>query len=105
MRTPAQPRYRECELLEPLERRLLLAAPSLAAPVALTAGGAPISVEWDSAVCVADWNADGKKDVLVGQYMNGKVWLFLNQGSDASPALAAGAFVRSKGADITTSYG
>jgi hypothetical protein len=47
-----------------------------------------------------DWNADGRKDLLVGQYTNGKTQLFLNSGADSSPALGAGKAVQSGGADI-----
>ena len=36
--------------------------------------------------CVMDWNADGKKDLIVGQFSGGKIRLYLNQGSDSAPA-------------------
>ena len=32
-----------------------------------------------------DWNGDGKKDLLVGQFMGGKIRLYLNQGTDNAP--------------------
>ena len=32
-----------------------------------------------------DWNGDGKKDLLVGQYKGGKIRLYLNQGTDNAP--------------------
>ena len=38
---------------------------------------------------VADWNNDGKKDLIVADG-NGSITLFLNTGTDANPVLAAG---------------
>lgn len=38
---------------------------------------------------VADWNNDGKKDLVVGQ-ANGAVQLFVNVGSEVAPAFGAG---------------
>src|SRR5450759_522815 len=35
--------------------------------------------------CVTDWNGDGKKDLLVGYQMAGKIALYLNLGTDAQP--------------------
>ena len=52
-----------------------------------------------------DWNNDGKKDLLVGQYSNGNIWLFLNQGTDVQPAFGSGQKLQAGGANITTSYG
>jgi hypothetical protein len=41
---------------------------------------------------IVDWNSDGMKDLLVGD-ANGYVFLYLNEGSDASPVLGAGSNV------------
>jgi FG-GAP-like repeat len=35
--------------------------------------------------CVADWNGDGRKDLLVGYQPDGQIALYLNQGTDAQP--------------------
>ena len=35
--------------------------------------------------CVTDWNGDGKKDLLVGYQLAGKIALYLNLGTDAQP--------------------
>ena len=36
---------------------------------------------------MADWNGDGKKDLIVGHFMgkDGNVKLFINSGTDAAP--------------------
>jgi len=67
-------------------------APQLTLWEFLLAGGMEIQVTGPSAPVVVDWNADGKKDLLVGDGA-GDVWVFLNQGTDAAPALAAGVSV------------
>jgi hypothetical protein len=48
-----------------------------------------IQVPGPAAPVVVDWNADGKKDLLVGDGA-GRVTVFLNTGTDAAPVLAAG---------------
>jgi len=50
--------------------------------------------------CVADWNGDGRKDLLVGYQTAGKVALYLNSGSDASPVFTTSVNLRAGGADI-----
>jgi hypothetical protein len=35
--------------------------------------------------CVADWNGDQKKDLIVGQFSEGKICLYLNQGTNEKP--------------------
>lgn len=56
-------------------------------PVVLTSGGVPIDVEvGHSAPFVADWDGDGKKDLLVGQYGQGRMRIYRNVGSHERPA-------------------
>jgi len=67
--------------------------PAFAAAEVLTtlaAGAAPF---------VADWNNDGKKDLVVGTGA-GAVLLYLNAGSDAQPQFAAGQVLAADGAPI-----
>ena len=64
--------------------------PELGAPVRLEAGGKPIDTEiGHAAPLVIDWNGDGKRDLLVGQFGGGLLHVFLNEGTDAAPKLAA----------------
>jgi hypothetical protein len=55
----------------------------------LKAGGQPLKVEGDAGPFVADWDGDGKPDLLVGAG-NGSVTLFRNIGTSREPKLAAG---------------
>ena len=63
----------------------------LAPPVRLEAGGKPIDTEvGHAAPFVYDWDGDGVRDLLVGQFGGGALWVFRNQGTNAQPKLAAG---------------
>jgi hypothetical protein len=55
----------------------------------VAAGGTQLSVRGDAAPCVADWDLDGKPDLIVGDG-TGEVRWFRNTGSSAAPELAAG---------------
>jgi hypothetical protein len=39
---------------------------------------------------VADFDGDGVKDLLVGQFGDGILWVYRNVGTNAAPKLAAG---------------
>ncbi len=54
----------------------------------LMAGGKPLRVEGDAGPLVADWDGDGKLDLLVGAG-DGSVSLFRNVGTAKEPKLAA----------------
>jgi hypothetical protein len=66
-------------------------------PVRLEAGGAPVRVEGPgyAAPCWADIDGDGKKDLLVGQFSQGKIHVFKNLGDGK---LAAGEWLKAEGA-------
>jgi hypothetical protein len=81
------------------------AIPELEEGVYIQSGNGPLTVNYFTAPSVIDWNNDGKKDLLVGQFTSGYVWLFLNQGTDAQPAFGAGQKVLVGSQPITTSYG
>lgn len=81
------------------------AAPQLEDGVYIYASASPLQVSADSAPCVADWNNDGRKDLIVGEYNYGNIRLYLNEGTDASPVFGQGVKLESGGQPITTSYG
>jgi len=84
---------------------LQAAAPDLEAGVLLYDGTAPLEVNYHSAVTVVDWDNDGKKDLVVGQFYYGNVWLFVNQGTNSAPLFNGGSLIESGGTAITTTYG
>jgi hypothetical protein len=68
-------------------------------PQPLLAGGKPLRVDGDAGPFVADWDGDGRPDLLVGAG-DGSVWFFRNVGTGKVPELAAG--VRLVGPGETT---
>ena len=68
---------------------LILAHPSadaLATPFIAMANGKPIQVDvGHAAPILADFNNDGKRDLLVGQFGEGKLRVYLNTGTNAAP--------------------
>jgi hypothetical protein len=67
------------------------AADELLAPVRLEAAGAPIDTAVGHAAPFAgDFDGDGVQDLLVGQFGDGLLWIYRNEGTNAAPKLAAG---------------
>jgi hypothetical protein len=76
----------------------------LGTPQPLGTSAGPIAVGKRATPFVVDWNADDKKDLLVGA-ADGKVYLFLNGGTDAAPALAAPVALEAGGVDFVAPGG
>ncbi len=52
--------------------------------VKVKAAGKDLDVGSNASPCVADWNEDGKKDLIMGKG-NGVIYVFLNEGSNEQP--------------------
>jgi len=66
-------------------------APKLDKGVRIEANGAPIDIEIGHLVPDAvDFNGDGRKDLVVGQFKEGCIRLYLNEGTDAAPVFKEG---------------
>lgn len=77
------------------------APPVLDQGVRLQAEGKDIEADIGHLVpCVADWNGDGKKDLVVGQFLEGRIRCFENTGADAAPVFRSSAFLKAGGSDI-----
>ncbi len=60
-------------------------------PIRLEAAGKPIDTDvGHAAPFVCDFDGDGVKDLLVGQFGDGILWIFRNEGTNSQPKLAAG---------------
>ncbi|MHC4944674.1 MAG: hypothetical protein ACYTG7_16780 [Planctomycetota bacterium] len=79
--------------------------PVLLPGVNIQDGGGDLEVEKYSTPTSVDWNNDGNKDLLVGQYVDGHIWLFINEGTDLNPVFNGGSLVESNGSPISTPYG
>ena len=67
-------------------------APDLEQPVRLEAAGKPIDTDiGHAAPFVCDFDGDKVKDLLVGQFGKGILWIYHNEGTNSQPKLAAGA--------------
>jgi len=76
---------------KPAEKKAAVSKYRFAPPVRLEATGKPI----DTAVghahpLVVDFDGDGVKDLLVGQFGDGILWVYKNTGTDKEPKYAAG---------------
>lgn len=83
---------------------VLLSCTSFAAleeGVRLKANGEIIDVNIGHLVpCVTDWNHDGKKDLVVGQFSGGKIRLYLNHGTDSTPEFKDFSYLHAGGQEI-----
>jgi hypothetical protein len=81
--------------------------PVFDAPVAIEANSGPINVGTggNASPFVVDWNGDGKRDLLLGQYDGGKVRFYENIGEDTAPVFGDFSYLQADGSDITLTYG
>lgn len=72
----------------------------------INANGVPIELDLGHAdPCVIDWDGDGLKDLLVGQYIGGKIRFYKNSGSNSAPVFTTYTFLQADGKDITLTSG
>jgi hypothetical protein len=65
-------------------------AKDLTGPIAIHAAGKPIDVDvGHAAPCVADFLGDGTLHLLVGQFGDGKLRIYRNEGTKAEPRFGA----------------
>jgi hypothetical protein len=109
---PAVKRKKEASMLAQTALSLLLFTlpPSdpdnLAPGTKLQAGGEVIDIRVGHLVpAAADWNGDGKVDLLVGQFMGGKIALYLNQSDKGQPVLRKERFLKAGGKAISLPAG
>ena len=70
----------------------------LGKPVRLEADGKPIDTEFGHAApFVCDFDRDGKRDLLVGQFGDGKLKIFRNLGTNEAPRFAAATWFEAGG--------
>jgi WD40 repeat protein len=76
-----------CSILLLMGRATMVEAEplQLQPPSQLMAAGARLNVSATAVPCVVDWNGDGCKDLVVNYEREGKIRVFLNEGSDIAP--------------------
>lgn len=81
-------------------------AQDLSAPVRLEAADGPIDTEvGHAAPYVVDFDGDGVRDLLVGQFGGGKLRIHRNVGSNEKPMFAAAEWFMAGGAIATVPAG
>ncbi len=68
-------------------------------------GGGVLTVEMQAFPSAVDWNNDGKKDLIIGEYTGGNIHVYLNKGTDANPVFNGSFMVLSNNVPISVSYG
>src|SRR5438132_6557985 len=75
-------------------------ARELAPPIRLEAAGKPIDTGiGHAAPFVCDFDGDGVRDLLVGQFGSGVLWVYRNEGTNAKPKFAKGVKFKDGGKD------
>jgi hypothetical protein len=80
-------------------------APLFLGPIQVRDAGVPINVDYYGAPTMCDWNLDGAKDLILGQFTEGKIRLYPNLGPDTAPVFNGYTLFQSGGVDITLPYG
>jgi hypothetical protein len=81
-------------------------AADLAPPVRIEASGEFIDTEGGHAApFVCDFDGDGVQDLLVGQFADGALWIYRNEGTNTRPRLAVGVKFKDGSADGVVPYG
>jgi len=79
---------------------------SIEKPEQIYDGNRPINVtKGYAAPFVCDFNSDGLKDLLVGQFGEGKLRFYPNRGTNTRPEFRGFEYVKAEGEDITVPYG
>lgn len=79
--------------------------PAFEEPVYIYAGGNVIDVGSYGSPFTYDWDGDGAKDLIMGQFDSGKIRFFKNIGTQYNPVFDNGVFLQADGVDITLPYG
>ena len=78
----------------------LAAIPRFADPVRIESGGTPVDLGYYTAPLMFDWNADGKKDIVTGQFHSGRIAYFENVGDDSAPVFSGYEYLYASGQEI-----
>lgn len=79
--------------------------PNFQEPFVIQANGDTLEVALISDPFMVDWDGDGLNDLIIGQFISGKVLFYPNSGSNNDPVFTTGTFLQADGSDITCTYG
>jgi hypothetical protein len=74
--------------------------------VYIEASGNPITVSGGHAdPCVVDWDGDGLKDLILGEFTYGRIRFYPNSGTNNNPYFTTFSYLESDGSIIQVAYG
>lgn len=71
----------------------------------LKCAGTTIDVQYYGSPCVVDWDGDGLKDLITGQFYYGNVRFYQNEGTNESPVFNSFSYLQADGVNIAMAYG
>lgn len=83
----------------------LATAPTYGPEVLLWVDGAQVDVGYYGVPCVADWDGDGLKDLVLGVFAYGNIRFYGNENTNDSPVFNAWVNLEADGIDIALPYG
>lgn len=84
---------------------LYSAIPSFREPIIVQADGEDLSIGVIADPFMIDWDNDGLKDLIVGQFFPPKISFFKNIGSSENPEFTFSGFLSADGEEIELTYG
>jgi len=79
--------------------------PIYQSPSFVLSDGTAIDVSYYGSPCVHDWDGDGAKDLILGEFDYGKIRLYLNVWNNPAPVFEGFTYMQADGADISLPYG
>lgn len=67
--------------------------------------GSAIDVGYYGAPCIADWNGDGAKDMVLGIFTSGNIRFYANENTNDSPVFNSYQNLQADGVNITLPSG
>lgn len=92
-------------ILSGLFTNITAQVPTFETGINLYDGTTPIDVGLYSAPIAYDWNGDFKKDLIVGQFDQGRIRYYENLGEDSNPAFSGFTFLQANSVTINLPYG
>ena len=75
--------------------------PAFYAAESLKANNIPIDVTYYGSPYAYDWNSDGKKDLVCGQFSYGYVSFYPNTGTNDNPSFTTFSYLQANGSNIS----
>jgi hypothetical protein len=80
-------------------------APDYQSFLYMECAGNQIDVGYYGAPCIADWNGDGVKDMILGQFTSGRIRFYANENTNDSPVFNSYSMLKADGSNITLPSG